>query len=40
MDKYHGFDQQFYEFLFGYVIERGGTRMQVLAADLGTHPII
>lgn len=35
MEKYHGFDQAFYEFLFGYVIENGGVRMQVIASDLG-----
>ena len=37
MEKYHGCDQQFYDFLFGYVIEKGGTRMQILAADLGIY---
>lgn len=36
MEKYHGFDQAFYEFLFGYIVEKGGVRMQVIASDLGT----
>lgn len=40
MDKYHGFDQQFYDYLFGYVIDKGGIRLQVISSDLGTYCLI
>lgn len=34
MEKYHGFDQKFYDYLFQYVIINGGLRLQVIASDL------
>ena len=36
MEKYHGFDQTFYEFLFQKIVNDGGLRMQVIASELGT----
>ena len=35
MEKYHGFDQTFYEYLFDKVITDGGLRLQIIASDLG-----
>lgn len=35
MEKYHGFDQQFYDFLFMKIVEDGGIRMQLIASELG-----
>ena len=35
MDKYHGFDQIFYDFLFEKVVKEGGIRLQLIASDLG-----
>lgn len=35
MEKYHGFDQKFYDYLFEYITDKGGLRMQVIASDLG-----
>jgi hypothetical protein len=40
MEKYHGFDQLFYEYLFEKLIKDGGLRMQIIAADLGTYALI
>ena len=37
MEKYHGFDQHFYDFLFAKIVSDGGLRMQVIASELGTH---
>jgi hypothetical protein len=36
MEKYHGFDQTFYEYLFAKITKDGGLRMQVIASDVGT----
>lgn len=36
MEKYHGFDKEFYCYLFDYIVEHGGLRWQVVVADLGT----
>lgn len=36
MEKYHGFDQHFYDFLFAKIVSDGGLRMQLIASDLGT----
>lgn len=35
MDKYHGFDQQFYDYLFDKIVTDGGLRLQIIASDLG-----
>lgn len=40
MDKYHGFDQQFYDYLFDRIVTDGGLRLQLIASDLGTSPLI
>ena len=36
MEKYHGFDHLFYEYLFNKVVTDGGLRLQIIASDLGT----
>ncbi len=36
MEKYHGFDKEFYSFLFDYLVTEGGLRWQIIVADLGT----
>ena len=36
MEKYHGFDQQFYEWLFDKIVTDGGLRLQIIASDMGT----
>lgn len=36
MEKYHGYDLQFYHYLFARVIAEGGLRLQLIASDLGT----
>ena len=38
MEKYHGFDQASYEYLFGKITKDGGLRMQVIASDIGMLP--
>ncbi len=35
MQKWHGGDRKFYDYLFDKIIQDGGTRQQVIAADLG-----
>ena len=35
MEKYHGFYQQFYEWLFDKIITDGGLRLQLIASDMG-----
>lgn len=35
MEKYHGFDKEFYSYLFDYIVENGGLRWQIIVADLG-----
>jgi len=35
MDKYHGFDQKFYDYLFDKIVTDGGLRLQIIASDLG-----
>ncbi len=32
MQKYHSFDQQFYDYLFLHVVEKGGLRLQIIAS--------
>lgn len=32
MQKYHGFDQLFYEFLFEKIVTDGGLRLQLIAS--------
>ncbi len=34
MQKDHTFDQDFYDFLFQYIVDNGGLRLQVIASDL------
>lgn len=34
MEKYHGFDQLFYDFLFEKIVNDGGLRMQLIASEL------
>lgn len=36
MEKYHGFDKEFYNYLFDYLVANGGLRWQITVADLGT----
>jgi hypothetical protein len=38
MEKYHGFDQTFYDYLFEKITNDGGLRMLVIASELGTPP--
>lgn len=40
MEKYHGFDQEFYEFLFDKIVQDGGLRLQLIASELGTSHLI
>ena len=35
MEKYHGFDQHFYDYLFGKIVADGGLQLQIIASDLG-----
>lgn len=35
MQKYHGADQDFYDYLFLCIVEKGGLRMQIVSSDLG-----
>jgi hypothetical protein len=37
MQKDHTFDQNFYDFLFEYIVDNGGLRLQVIASDLVKH---
>jgi hypothetical protein len=32
MQKYQGFDQQFYDYLFSHIVETGGLRLQIIAS--------
>jgi hypothetical protein len=34
MHKDHSFDGHFYDFLFQYIVDKGGLRLQVIASDL------
>lgn len=36
MQKYHGFDNIFYEWLFEKIVNDGGLRLQIIASDMGT----
>ncbi len=36
MEKYQGFDKQFYEWLFEKIVNDGGLRLQIIASDMGT----
>ena len=35
MEKYHGFDQVFYDYLFEKIVTDGGLRLQIIASELG-----
>lgn len=35
MEKYHGFDHHFYDYLFEKIVNDGGLRMQVIASEVG-----
>lgn len=35
MEKYHGFDHLFYDYLFQKIVNEGGIRMQVIASEVG-----
>jgi hypothetical protein len=37
MEKYHGFDKEFYAYLFDYIVLNGGLRLQVVASELGNY---
>ena len=32
MEKYHGFDQAFYDYLFEKIVNDGGLRLQIIAS--------
>ena len=40
MEKYNGFDQQFYEWLFDKIATDGGLRLQIIASDMGSCLVI
>ena len=40
MEKYHGFDQLFYDYLFEKIVNDGGLRQQIIASELGKYHFI